>query len=206
MNKYFTNLDDLINYQKECAFCKNKLIPTLTNHLGLNKGLPILNAKYKDGLFKFPIKYSAHNFNLNSDVTVNCTNNLIIFDNLEGEPYIGTTLERAALDVFMRLMPHIELYCSSKKCGLKYYLSSDIFNLFSNETGGNTFEVSHVRLYMECLTYSGFWIQNDLVNTQSNIYVIDNPSITPITTELLDFQSLGKEKLLKRINTLVTFS
>jgi hypothetical protein len=169
--------------------------------------LSIINSKYINDCFKLNIVYNSATVNLNVNATIDGHTNFLIFDKPLVETYGDSIVNRDAISIFLRFRPHIQLYCSSRKCGIKYYLSSQVFsNATIVEGEKSTYRLSPIQMYMECLSTSGYWVQNDFINSETNIYSINKPESPPIVSDLLNFKAMGKEKTLNRINTLITFS
>lgn len=202
MQYTFNNILEFCNYKKKCPFCQNKLKVVLTNFIGLtSKGFPVLNAKLKDNLFKFYIKYDDFDDSPVEGVIDPVTN--ILNFNLGFNQNITTDL---LIESFKKVSPHLELYCSNRNCKAnhRYYLATDVF-LF-DKLSNNDFSIRHCNLYMEAFTIKNLWIQNDWVNKSLNIFNKDNPELSALKYNNIVFDNLDKDKIINKIMMMATFS
>ena len=202
MQYTFSNILEFCNYKKKCIFCQNKLKVVLTNFIGLtSKGFPVLNAKPKDNLFKFYIKYDDFDDSPIEGV-IDANSNILRF-NLGVNKSLTHEL---LLESFKKISPHLELYCSNRGCKAnhRYYLATDVF-LF-DKLPDNAFKIRHCNLYMEAFTIKNLWVQNDWTNKYLNIFNKDNPELAPLKYSNIVFDNLDKDKIVNKIMMMATFS
>lgn len=191
----FSSLKDLIDYKLNCAFCHNKLIPILTNFTAISGGIPTLNCKYKNDFLNFDLKVSSAFINVDCQVNINCQNNEIKFSN---------NFADKSVEAFEFIRPHLEMYCSKRVCGLKYYLSSD--SLQCEKKGDFSYWLKPPRLYFECFNVGKLWIQNDFQNNITNIFSNTTGLPIPIQMDMLELDTMNKDTVINKIKTQINFS
>lgn len=192
-------LKKVLSYKEECLFCNNKLNIVLSNFIGFkNNGKPILFSKLDKHIFRFTLHDGMNKFKC----SLHCNTNVLSFEiNEQVDDLVPVK------NFFEKLCPHLELYCSNKKCASKYdyYLSTDIFK-FTETKRKNKFKLLPFHFYMEGFTLNNFWIQNDWIRKDLNIYKKNDPDADPIQLHALKFNGLNEEKIIKKIMTLISFS
>jgi hypothetical protein len=204
MDKFKTILD-FTKFKKNCVFCQTPLRASLTNFIGVrDSGIPIINSHLKDGTFDFVINHTTDSYSVEVDAVVEARSNIVL---LTCKPTDTPSVdEYIAIQVFDGLRPHIDMYCANKSCKMKYHLSSDYFKLVKVSNVKSAWEIKPISLFLEGFQTKTLFIQNDYSHSFTYIYSLKNENADPIKTSLIDFSSMDKEKLLNRIQLLVTFS
>lgn len=204
MQKSFENILSFTQAKDNCLFCQTPLRASLRNFMGLKKtGMPLLNQPIKYGRFNFLVKNSTPSYNVEANTVIDIVSNKLslTISKTSTTSILDQHVAKMALD---DLMPHIELACPNKNCKNHYYLSCSVFKI---EKLSSTFWlINPLKLYIESFETNNFLVQNNWLREETNIYSLRNPDIQPIKISMLDFEELGKEKLLSRIHTLVNFS
>lgn len=198
MQETFQSIAEFIKIREHCVFCSSKLKPVLTNFI-LGVSIPIINAKVLNNKFSFNLLCTKESFSISVNVTIDIHTNILQFSILDIEEY------ELAKTVFADYKPHVKLYCPSKKCKMKYNISSDVFR-YDYTSEPSQLKVRPFMLYMESFVLDRLWIQNDWINNYMNIYSQVHFNAAPIRADLLDLEEMGKEKIINRVRTLVTFS
>jgi hypothetical protein len=207
MNKILDNIETFINLKEKCPFCQNKLKPSLTNFVMAADTIPLIKCRLQGEEFYFNIKHTSHSFQITAQATVNIKTNI-----LQLQLTTPVVMEQYATDyimaksVFENMKPYVELYCSSRRCKMKYHMCSDIFICLKREDSYSSFYIKPFSAYMESFVTGDYWVQNDWINNSANIYNRNKTDSDPIRTHILNIESMGKEKVINRIKTLVTFS
>lgn len=181
----------------------------LSNFIGVRKrGLPVLSVPIVDGRFVFQIKHTTESYDVRAEGVIDISTNalvLILPDDVPFDydtPSLDQHVIKQALD---DLRPHVELYCPNKKCKYHYHLSSYIFDI-KKHPQVNSWIIGPLKLFLESFKTGHLNVQNDWRRGETNIYSLTNEDAEPITYPIIDFEEMGKDKLLTRIQTLVTFS
>ena len=207
MNHIFDNIDAFISHKDKCPFCQNKLRAALTNFVMSADTIPIIKCRIDNGQFHFNIKHTSHSFHISAEASINTQDNIL---QLQITTHI--VLEQFAKDyimaksVFENMKPYIELYCPSRKCKMKYRMCSDIFVCLKIEGKYSSFKIKPFPVYMESFVTGDWWVHNDWINESTSIYNRNKTDSEPIRTGIINLESMGKEKVINRIKTLVTFS
>jgi hypothetical protein len=186
-------------------FCEHPLRACLTNFLGLHKnGLPYLNATIDSGRFSFVVKHTTETYDIRANGVIDIvTNKLVLTVPPDSEtPSID---QQVAKQAFVELKPHIELRCPNKKCKHRYTLSSYILDA-QKIPGVVAWQISPIKLFLETFNTNKLVVQNDWIKKDTNIYSMINEETEPIKVPFMDFEAMGKDKLLTRVQTIVTFS
>lgn len=202
----FESIAEFTKLRQECVFCKTPLRVHLTNFIGLNDtGIAIIDAPLKDGRFEFKIEHTTPSFKINANVFIDVKVNTVIFDNFtNGE--LPSIDEHVVAQTFQGYRPHVELYCPSKKCGLSYHLWGQSIRLKKVHPVIGMWHVEPFGLILEGARVKNYVVHNDWHNNKTLIYSRNNEEAKPIQTTLVDFTTMDKQKLITRIQTLVTFS
>ncbi len=209
MKTHFKSVEEFFGVKERCVFCQSKLKIVFINFSRSVDNIPIIKAKVRENKFSFNLKHVSDSFELDVKTEIDIKTNVLKFSCTEENDPWKLDLEkdkdrqRLAQQVFENLGPHVELYCPNRKCKMKYHICSDIFKLMRDE---DQLKIKSIRLYMESFVLPKLWIQNDWIFSSTNIYSTVNLDADPLRTPLLDLESLGKIKIINRINTLVTFS
>jgi hypothetical protein len=177
----------------------------LSNFIGVRrKGLPILSVPVENGKFDFHIKHTTTTYDVSADGVIDIESNVLIFF-LSTEADTPNLDQHVAKQAFDDLKPHVDLYCPNKKCKHHYHLSSYIFEI-KRHPNLNVWIISPLKLFLESFKAGNLNVQNDWRKEETNIYSLINEDAEPIKFPIIDFEEMGKDKLLTRIQTLVTFS
>jgi hypothetical protein len=202
----FESILEFSKLRQECVFCKTPLRVHLTNFIGFTEtGMALIKAPLKDGKFEFKIEHTTPSFTINSDVFIEANKNVLIFSNFtNGE--LPSIDEHLVKQTFEDYRPHVELYCPSKKCGLNYHLWSQLIKLKKVHPVAGMWSVEPFGLILEGARVKNYVVHNDWLKNKTYIYSRNNEEAKPIQSTLVDFTTLDKEKLITRIQTIVTFS
>lgn len=202
----FKSIAEFTKLRQECVFCKTPLRVHLTNFVGLtDAGLAVINAPLKDDRFDFKIEHTTPSFKINANVFIDTSTNTLIFDNFtNGE--LPSIDEYVVKQTFEDYRPHVELYCPSKKCGLNYHLVGQSIRLVKVHPVAGMWTIQPFGLSIEGARVKNYVIHNDWYNKKSLIYSRNNEEAKPIQVALVDFTTMDKQKLITRIQTIVTFS
>jgi len=202
----FESIAEFTKLRQECVFCKTPLRVHLTNFVGLtDTGLPVFNAPLKDGRFEFKIEHTTPSFKINAGVFIDIGNNILIFDNFtNGE--LPSIDEHVVKQTFEDYRPHIELYCPSKKCGLSYHLMGQSIRLKKVHPVTGMWTIQPFSLSVEGARVKNYVVHNNWHSNKTFIYSRNNEEAKPIQAPLVDFTTMDKQKLITRIQTIVTFS
>ena len=202
----FESILEFSKLRQECVFCKTPLRVHLTNFIGLTEtGMALIKVPLKDGKFEFKIEHTTPSFKINSDVFIEANKNVLIFSNFtNGE--LPSIDEHLVKQTFEDYRPHVELYCPSKKCGLNYHLWSQLIKLKKVHPVAGMWSIEPFGLILEGARVKNYVVHNDWDKNKTFIYSRNNENAKPIQSTLVDFTTLDKEKLITRIQTIVTFS
>lgn len=205
MQKTFNSISDFIKLKDKCLFCEAPLRPRLCNFIGTHiDGLLILNEIIDSPRFKFEIRHTTQNYDIKANVTIDIITNKLVFTlpPNSNTPYLDQFVAKRA---FIELDPHIGLYCSNKKCKNSYALLS-CFLQIEKVPATVSWDISPLKLFIESFKTSRYVVENDWMKKETNIYIYNNVSIAPIKTPFINFETINKDKLINRIQTIVTFS
>ena len=202
----FESIAEFTKLRQECVFCKTPMRVHLTNFVGLtDTGLAIINAPLKDDRFDFKIEHTTPSFKINANVFIDINTNTLIFDNFtNGE--LPSIDEHVVKQTFEDYRPHVELYCPSRKCGLSYHLAGRPIRLVKVHPVAGMWTIQPFGLSLESARVKNYVIHNYWNNNKTFIYSRNNEEAKPIRAPLVDFTTMDKQKLITRIQTIVTFS
>ena len=203
MSKYFKSILDFTNHQTSCIFCQSTLHAELTNYCGLRgDDLPILNIEITQPILSFSLRHTTENYHVQADLEIDAANNYLSFCMPQSDtPFVDRNL---ALQAFDDLKPFIDLYCANEACKYGYHVASDNFFIQGAPNQNNQWTIEPIRLYLEGFKTPLYKVLNDCFRRATYIYV-DDTSV-PIKTDQLNFQEMGKNKLLNRLNTIVLYT
>lgn len=202
----FAKMADFINLKKNCIFCQTPLRVNLSNYLGVKmNGLPVISAPLEDGLFKFHFKHTTPDFSIKADITMQPSTNIVIFDNFtNGDlPNVDAYTVKKA---FEEHSPLVELYCASRSCKSKYHLLSEPLTMIKVAKVTKAYQVLPFKLFLEGFRVKSLMVSNIQTDAKTSIHSLKNEDADPLRVDKIDFESMSKEKLFTRIQTLVTFS
>lgn len=205
MHKHYSNILEFTKVKERCLFCQSSLRTVLTNFIGPRKsGIPIINAPVKDDKFIFDIKHTTETYSIEARGTIDITTNVLTFDNSRSTETPNAD-QLLAWQAFQDLKPHVELYCPNRECKVKYNLCSDVL-VTRQKAYAIGWKMAPLKLYLECFKTNKLNVQNDCFQNMTFIYSITNEDADPISVPMLDFEKMGKDKLLTRVQTLVVWS
>lgn len=179
---------------------------TLTNFLGVTStGIPSIKASMIDKHFNFHIKHTTPSFSVSADVVINAEKNVLLFSKCTD----GTMLTNDTYKIsnaFEDYRPHIELYCPNKQCGLNYHVLSKWMKLTTIPSVKGAYLIRPFGFMLEGVRIKNYVVHNDLQEKVTWIYSRNNEDAEPLRTSLIDFATISKDKLITRIQTIVTFS
>jgi hypothetical protein len=204
MTDLYPAIIDFLKCRESCFFCGSRLKCRLSNFIGIGDNtLPIINAPLKDSKFLFDISYTSPTFTIKAEGAIDSRTNAMIFIMKSfdtGTPNLDETFVK---QVFIDMKPHIQLYCPKKKCPYQYTVASNFFHAGTIKHG---WLILPFKMYYESFVLGNLWIQNDYANNCTNIHSRSKEQADPLIVPLQDFELMGKDKLVNRIRTLVTFS
>jgi hypothetical protein len=208
LQRQFDTMFDFTKLKDKCLFCGGKLRVSLTNYIGSRyNGLPVLNATIESGRFVFNIKHTTQSYHVEANGVIDILNNKLVFDIPKGSdtPHIDERVAKQALD---DLRPHIELSCDNRKCKSHYHLSSTTLDIKRSNFNDNIFTwvISPLKLFIEGFKTHNFDVQSDQLTGHTYIFSNTNENADPIIVPIIDFDTMGADKLLNRISTIATFS
>lgn len=203
INKYLS-IEDFLSCKTSCFFCDKPLGRRVTHFQSSFNELPIINAPIKNNIAVFPFRHTTASFDLHAKGRIDTRNNILTFtfkdavaEGLEYTPNINNSL---AMSVFSSMLPYAQLYCN---CKYRYTATSSVFKMKQSEPD---YIIEPLAFFYESFVLSNWWIQNNYWNNKTNIHARNKESAPPITCPILNWEEMGREKLLTRIKTLVVFS
>jgi hypothetical protein len=207
LQKSFENILEFTKVKEKCLFCETPLRACLTNFVGYKHGgIPILNEPIVKDRFSFLIRHTTPSLDIRADAVIDVSANILVLK-LYDDSITERLDEYVAKQALDDMKPYIELYCPSKSCKNEYYISS--YNLKINNskaTKGVCWIIEPLTLFLESFKTHSVLVQNDWIRQETNIYSIAHEDAKPIKVPFMDFEAMGKDKLLTRISTYVTFS
>lgn len=196
MRLSFDRVEEFFNIRDKCLFCGSRLKVGLANYSQSVNHIPI------NGQFGFHLRHTMEKFDFDADVSLDIkTNNLFFTFKEEPDPY--SPWQKIAKRVFEELGPHLELSCRSKQCKMGYSLNSEIFVC---DYHGDFLRIKPFNLLSETFMTGKHWVMNDWISRKAIIFSQVNVEADPIKTTLLDSDVMSGDKILNRVQTLVTFS
>jgi hypothetical protein len=206
LQKIFSNILEFTKLRDKCFFCEGPLRASLTNYINPRDSgsLPVLDATISSGRFSFQVNHTTQSYDIKADGVIDITNNKLVFV-LPADSEMPFLDQHVAKQAFVELRPHIQLACNNRKCKYKYALSS--WGLDAKRPSDiSAWEIQPLKLFYETFRSGNLIVQNDWLIETTYIYSRLNTEADPIRPGFIDFEAMGKEKLLTRIRTLVTFS
>lgn len=206
MQKKFVSILDFTKLKEKCLFCQGPLQACLTNFLGVRKGgLPDLNVSLvNNGRFSFGLRRTTESYDVQATATIDIVNNKLVFTLARDSemPYLDQQVVKQA---FIEMKPYVELHCVNKGCKYGYSLTSYYVHDLTKEAGTTAWSIPPLRLFLESFVAGKSVVRNDWIIETTNIYSLHNENAEPIKTSFMDFEAMGKDKLLNRVSTLITF-
>lgn len=202
----FEKMADFINIKKNCIFCQTPLRVNFANYLGVKmNGFPVISAPLEDGLFKFQLNHTTADFSFKADITVQASTNIVVVDKFfdDNAPNINANLVRRVLEDYS---PVVEIYCASKSCKTKYHLLSEPLRMIKVTKVSRAWQILPFKMFLEGFKVKSLMVHNWHDSAETRIYSIKNENADPLRVPKIDFESMNKERLFTRIQTLVTFS
>lgn len=204
MTDLYPAIIDFLKCRESCFFCGARLKCRLSSFIGVGDNtLPIINAPLKDNKFVFNISHTAPTFSIKAEGAIDIKTNAMIFIMKSFDTETPRLDESFIKQVFVDMKPHIQLYCPKKKCPYQYTVASSVFHAGTIKHG---WLILPFKIYYESFVLGNLWVQNDYANNCTNIHSRSKEQADPLIVPLQDFELMGKDKLVNRIRTLVTFS
>ena len=206
MQKKFDTILDFTKLRDKCLFCETPLRAALANYINPRENsLPVLDVTINSGRFAFQIKHTTQSYDIKADGVIDIRTNAMVFT-LPVDADMPFLDQHVAKQAFVDLKPHIELSCPNSKCKNEYSLSSHFLTAVRLQKVNAWMISPPIRLFLETFRAGNLVVQNDWIVERTNIYSRLNEDADPIKVPFMDFEAMGKTKLLTRVQTLVTFS
>lgn len=199
MYKDFETIQEFTKFRETCFFCQGELRVKLSSFCG---NPPRISAPLKSNELSFKLSHVTQEYELEAKGVVDIRTNALVFQTGGETPTIDNNL---ALEIFENQRPAIELYCPNRRCKYQYHVCTSPLRC-AGVKGDKAWKVKHPRLWFEAYVEKNIVVHNDHLLGKTMIYVRNNEFAEPITIPILDWEAMGKDKLLNRIKTLVTFS
>lgn len=176
--------------------------------MGHAGGVDSLNIECINDNFIVNINYNGSQIYMKATAFVGLKNNRISF---EFEDFIiyGDVYNKAVSN-FEKLNLHLALKCENKECASNYFICSDLLRCGKRhlelDRVNSTFEIEPFKLYMESFVIDDIWIQNLWNENKTCIYSIEKYENDPIEIDLIDWSEMNYNKIISKIQTIVTFS
>ena len=216
MEDNFKSISDFIKFKEHCIFCKTTLRPTVTNFIGTDgNGSAIICANLEDGKFSFPFQHVGSSYQLESNIVIYPDKNTLEFSFISSTSSIvpnahlfpmSLTDEYVIRQNIDNIKPYIELVCINEKCNMGYHLCSSSFKLTKVGIAKSIWHIEPLKLFLESFKTKTLIVQNDWIEKVTRIYTLKNEEADPIKCQLIDFEGMDKDRLLNRIQLLITFS
>jgi hypothetical protein len=200
----FPTIEKFIKLREKCVFCHRPLKVTLINHFANTSEIPRLISNF-DGssdILTFQLDHATDSFHLKCEGILDITSNTLKFNSMN--PMYGININLANT-VFEGLMPHFELYCSSKECNMSYCMASSVLQSEYTATD-EVLKIRPIYLNSENYSFDDLWIDNDWHRKQTYIFSKKQHVTKSIKTAIISCDSMNKETLINKIKTVVNFS
>lgn len=208
--KLYDNIKSFAETRHTCPFCQTKLAVTMTNFTESNSG-EVIMSWMKNEIFEFDIRNSrSSDLEIKAHVTVSAQHNTVSFklDNNIDNELLDTELiyNQLVRTLFDDLKMHIELVCVNSDCDTGYYLAS--LPIYTKALSGKSgvFQFFNPEIYMEAFSFKKFWIQNDWDENKLRVFNKEKSESIPLVFDIIEFDSMPKDKLIYRLTTMVNFS
>lgn len=202
MKLHFKNIKEFLAIKECCPFCGSRLKPIFINFSRQQNDVPRIKSEIDGDKFSFTFTDVTASHDIQVSIQVDTISNLMKISPLSNDSVVDSGL---VMSTFENLGPHIELYCPrKKKCKMQYALVSTSFKCKFVEDGSYIIKI--IGLAFESFSMPNLWIQNEWIYDRTSIYSLSNLDAEPLRTQMLDIEALGKDKVLTRVKTLVTFS
>lgn len=197
----FPNIGSFILVRDKCPFCQERLRIRLTS---FTKAIPELNSPLIGSEFSFKLSRVTQEYTLEAKGLIDIRSNALVFVTPDGSDTPSVD-QRLAWQVFEDLSPVIELSCSNKKCKLQYHLRSCALKCNYLGKKSDAWMIRPLQLWYEGVVEKKYVAHNYFKDNSTAIFSRTHSS-EPITTDMMDWEEMGSDKVLTRIRTLVTFS
>jgi len=207
----FQSITEFVNFRKNCIFCQRPLRVSLNNFLGID-GVTSIDSVLVGRYFNFTMEYSSRYTNYKTKVAVNidADQSTLLFDykpDTKGDKVDVAIGEYEVKERFEDLNPLLVSECTSQECGMGYYLCSNALKLpWCLSTVEKIWKIGDFHVLIEGFKTKSSVIQNDMVRGETMIYSAERETDPLIVFPMIDFKSMNKERLINRIQTIVTFS
>lgn len=216
----YTTIASFSKIKERCFFCGGLLRCRLSNFIIMDGEVPIINAALSNDKFTFRLSRTTASYTVEASAIIYALSNQLKFklEHLTApsrnlyDTSTSSVDTMIAKETFLDFRPHIQLYCPRlKNCPFLYTISSDIFKLSPALTSENPslnrdWIILPFQMYSESFISGHLWVQNDYLRNQTYIYARNKTDADPLITPMINFESMGPEKLLNRIKTIVVFS
>lgn len=211
--KWFNNAKEFITHRDKCIFCGSSLVFRLTNFvLNLKPNhpigrLPVLYSKLEEDICTFKFAYTAPQIDVRATGHLDVNTNILSFDVDSGSSYEEKVVDDFNLaEIFEQFKPYLDLSCRNKNCKTNYYIASNVLSCMPHVEKRNYLKIPGFLLFYEACDIDKYWVQNNWIDQSTYIVSKSNPNSEPMRIAQLNFEDFDKDKLHKRIQTLVTFS
>jgi hypothetical protein len=204
------SLPEFINLRKWCIFCGVPMKVLLTTYLSKpvadEAGFPLTISALKDG--KFPLNITRASDGI-QDGIIDVKSGTLSFDkNLASiTPYLDCFI---AKNSFLELGPHVEISCPNSSCKTLYHICSRKLGLSGVDKDLPLWSISPLEVLWESLCTETSVIHNvwDAPGEEGalRIYSRHDSEVPPLEFPPLDFQELGKDRIMSKIRTMKIFA
>jgi len=202
----YSKIKDLLNTKSHCAICGDFLVPYLKERsLSWHKNFPIINSRLNDNSFNFRVKYTSPSLSLDKSCHIDIdSNTFYINSNHQDDSILDTNMKLLdILRVLTDAQVNVELQCCNLKCRNQYYITTTNLKLKINDY--HSASIDSIMIDSECYNFSHFWVQNDMIRLETNIYTTNNQYAKPIKVPLIEIVPETKDKIFNKIKTIVNF-
>lgn len=203
------SISEFINLRRRCIFCGVPMRVLLTTFLSApvpgESGFPITVSLLKDG--KFPLNITITDANGNGAIDVK-SGTLSFEKNMSSiTPYLDCFI---AKNTFLDLGPHVEISCPNHSCQTLYHLCSKKLSIAELDKDLPLWHISPLEVLWESISTETSTIHNVWPTPEEKgflrIYSKQDTEAAPLEFQSLDFQELGKDRILSKIRTMKTFA
>ena len=206
------SLSEFIDLRKQCIFCGVPMRTLLTTYLAKpvadEAGFPLTISVLKND--KFLLNNMIQTTNIHGGIIDVIANTLSFGMNDSSiTPYLDCYI---AKNTFEDLSPHVEISCPNHNCQTLYHICSKGLTLsgVDKELILPLWSISPLEVLWESISTETSVIHNMWPclgeNGSLHIYSKHNSEVPPLEFPSLDFQELGKERILSKINIMKTFA
>jgi len=189
-------LNNFLKQKNKCLFCKKNMNIILSNFINLSSiKKPLLRVKCKKNEFNFKL---AFNTPIDKIIDVSLAKDILTF-HVDKDCNIDILFS-----AFNNIYPHIEFYCSNKKCkNNAYYIYSNIFDF--EKIDFNKFKLKYFEKYIEYFSIDEYCVQNDFKDKKTLIYDRSNYNLL-FKSEFIDFSKMTEDRMKNKIKSIMILS